>query len=211
LAVKALCRASLAEGLDHSVYIDPYTNQVRGELTTSWTNPPLQQWPRTLPSSLHVGPVGRIYAELVASWLPIIILAGLLLWIARQRGTGHLGGLRAALTPALGKGTGRGRTRGTHATLGVWLTIGLLAVSITGLTWCNTPEHALTPCRTPATPPLRPWLHPPCTCHGWAVLDSRCSAAPAPRNITPSIIHPASPKVSAVTAMANGPSVRPAA
>ena len=125
----------LAEGLDRTVYVDPYTNQIRGELTTSWDEPPLQQWLRTLHSSLHLGWVGHIYAELVASWLPIIIGAGLALWIGHRRRAGRLGWLRALLTPVLRRGRGRTRTLGVHATLGVWLAIGLLAVSITGLTW----------------------------------------------------------------------------
>jgi uncharacterized iron-regulated membrane protein len=125
----------LAEGVDRTVYVDPYTNQVRGELTTSWDEPPLQTWLRALHSSLHLGPAGRVYAEVVASWLPVMIIAGVLLWIGHQRRAGRLGWLRGLLTPVLRRGRGRTRARGVHASLGVWLGIGLLAVSVTGLTW----------------------------------------------------------------------------
>jgi uncharacterized iron-regulated membrane protein len=64
-----------------------------------------------------------------------MIIAGVLLWVAHQRRAGRLGWLRGLLTPVLRRGRGRTRARGMHASLGVWLGIGLLAVSITGLTW----------------------------------------------------------------------------
>ena len=43
--------------------------------------------------------------------------------------------MRHLLVPDLSAARGVRRTRGWHATLGVWLTVGLLFLSATGLTW----------------------------------------------------------------------------
>ncbi|GAA2627832.1 membrane protein [Paractinoplanes durhamensis] len=112
----------------HTVYVNQYTGAVTGQLTTWWTSTPLQTWLDDLHTSLHLGTVGRYYSEFAASWLAVIALGGLLLWWRRQRG-------RKMLTPDLGAKKGVRRTRSFHAATGVWLTVGLLFLSLTGLTW----------------------------------------------------------------------------
>lgn len=131
-----LDKPGLAKGDDHfsteslTVYVDPYTGKVDGELITVNNRPPAQLWLRKLHSSLHLGEVGRLYAEFVASWLPFLVLGGLVLWVGKRRR------LRTLLVPA-GNGSARARTRSRHGVLGLWLTLGLLGLSATGLTWSN--------------------------------------------------------------------------
>ncbi|HEX2299001.1 MAG TPA: PepSY domain-containing protein [Pseudonocardiaceae bacterium] len=127
LSVPGLDRPSEAR----TVYVDPYTNYLNGELTTVRGRLPANTWLRHLHSDLHVGDVGRLYSETAASWLPTIAVGGLVLWIAKQGPRRR--SARELLVPARrGKGE-QTRLRGVHAPLGLWLTAGLLAMSITGL------------------------------------------------------------------------------
>jgi uncharacterized iron-regulated membrane protein len=116
-----------------TVFVDPYTAQVRGDLTTWWGATPLTTWLDDLHRNLHLGETGRLYSETAASWLWVMVLGGLLLWLGRVRGR-RSGGTRRFLLP---DPTARGvrRTRGLHAVTGVWLALGLLFLSATGLTW----------------------------------------------------------------------------
>ncbi|SDC41387.1 PepSY-associated TM helix domain-containing protein [Actinokineospora iranica] len=115
-----------------TVYVDPYTAQVAGDLVTVSNRPPAQVWLREFHGNLHLGEPGRLYSEFVASWLPIIVIGGLVLWIGQRRRKNRVRGL---LVPARGLPAGRPRARALHGPLGLWLAIGLLAVSVTGLTW----------------------------------------------------------------------------
>ncbi|WP_051399887.1 PepSY-associated TM helix domain-containing protein [Haloechinothrix halophila] len=116
-----------------TVYVDPYTGEVAGELVTVNNRPPAQVWLRELHGNLNLGDPGRLYSEFVASWLPILVLGGLVLWL---RGRRKRTGLRGVVLPT-GSGSGRAGVRSWHGALGVWLTVGLLAISVTGLTWSN--------------------------------------------------------------------------
>ncbi|WP_213457283.1 PepSY-associated TM helix domain-containing protein [Rhizomonospora bruguierae] len=131
----------------HTVFVDPYTNEVRGTLTTWFGETPLMTWLDDLHRNLRLGVVGRNYSELAASWLWVVALGGLWLWLRRLResrrsngvpgkanGRGR-GWIRRLLLPDLRAGKGVRRTRGWHAATGVWLVIGLLILSATGMTW----------------------------------------------------------------------------
>ncbi|GIJ49210.1 membrane protein [Virgisporangium aliadipatigenens] len=122
---------SLGENND-TVYVDPYTARVKGSLVTYYGATPLNTWLDVLHRDLHLGPVGNLYSELAASWLWIVALGGVVLWLRRQRGR-----LRAALVPDLKARKGVRRSRGWHASLGLWLALGLFIISATGLTWSN--------------------------------------------------------------------------
>ncbi|MEU8372642.1 PepSY domain-containing protein [Micromonospora sp. NPDC048894] len=117
----------------HTVYVDPYTARVQGQLTTWFGSTPATTWLDDLHRNLHLGEVGRHYSELAASWLWIIALGGVVLWWRRRRASRAT--VRHLLVPDLSAARGVRRTRGWHATLGVWLTVGLLFLSATGLTW----------------------------------------------------------------------------
>lgn len=116
----------------HTVYVDPYTDEVTGQLTTWYGSTPLTTWLDDLHRNLHLGTVGRFYSEFAASWLWVLVLGGLVLWWRRQRGTRTA---RRLLLPDRAAKKGVRRTRNWHAVTGVWLAVGLLALSVTGLTW----------------------------------------------------------------------------
>ncbi|MEZ0493206.1 PepSY-associated TM helix domain-containing protein [Kineococcus sp. TBRC 1896] len=157
---------TLGESERTAVFVDPGTGQLRGELTVYGTSGvlPLRTWVDQLHRNLHLGEPGRLYSELAASWLWVLALSGLSLWVARQvgarraaasttettgtgapspRGRGVLGRVLAPRGPDVGPNQGpgrrgrggRGRTRTLHAVVGTWTAVGLLALSATGLTW----------------------------------------------------------------------------
>ncbi|MFJ6810154.1 PepSY-associated TM helix domain-containing protein [Streptomyces anulatus] len=118
-----------------TVFVDPYTAEVRGELTTWAGSTPLTTWLDDLHRNLHLGETGRLYSEVAASWLWVAVVGGLVLWLGRARGM-RAKSARGVLLPDR-KAKGVRRTRGWHAATGVWLALGLLFLSATGLTWSN--------------------------------------------------------------------------
>ena len=123
---------ALTDDRQHTVYVDPGTAEVKGQLTTWFSYTPLKTWFDDFHRNLQLGDLGRHYSEFAASWLAIIALGGLALWWRRQRGNRTA---RKLLAPDLSARKGVRRTRGFHAATGVWLTVGLLFLSATGLTW----------------------------------------------------------------------------
>lgn len=118
-------------GYARTVFVDPYTGEVRGALTTYGEWMPVRAWFDEFHRNLHLGALGRNYSELAASWLWVVALAGLALWVAHRAGTGRL---RRILLPDR-DATGRRRLLSWHGALGVWVILGLLALSVTGMTW----------------------------------------------------------------------------
>jgi uncharacterized iron-regulated membrane protein len=118
-----------------TVFVDPYTATVRGDLTTWWGSTPLTTWLDDLHRNLHLGETGRLYSETAASWLWVLVTGGLILWIGRARGQ-RAKTVRGVVFPDR---TAKGvrRTRGRHAAAGVWLAFGLLFLSATGMTWSH--------------------------------------------------------------------------
>ncbi|MFE7571509.1 PepSY-associated TM helix domain-containing protein [Streptomyces sp. NPDC057539] len=114
-----------------AVFVDPYTAEVRGELTSYGSSGalPLRTWISELHRHLLLGEPGRVYSELAAGWLWVVALGGVLLWLGRTRTS-----KRALLTPERGA-TGRRRTLSLHGSLGLWAVTGLVLLSATGLTW----------------------------------------------------------------------------
>jgi uncharacterized iron-regulated membrane protein len=78
--------------------------------------------------------VGRLYSELAASWLWVLTLSGLGVWVARRTGGARGGAARRLLVPRV-RGGGRARLRSWHGSVGLWAAVGLLFLSATGLTW----------------------------------------------------------------------------
>ncbi|GAB5905560.1 PepSY-associated TM helix domain-containing protein [Mycobacteroides chelonae] len=114
-----------------TVFVDPYNGQIRGTLTTYGEWLPVRAWFDELHRNLHLGAFGRNYSELAASWLWVVALGGLFLWIGYRRRTARLS--RIALPDR--DATPRRRRLTWHGAVGVWIIVGLLALSVTGLTW----------------------------------------------------------------------------
>ncbi|MFC8851293.1 MULTISPECIES: PepSY-associated TM helix domain-containing protein [unclassified Micromonospora] len=117
----------------HTVYVDPHTAAVKGQLTTWFDSTPATTWLDDLHRNLHLGDLGRHYSEIAASWLWLLVVGGVILWW-RRRGAARTR-TRHLLVPDLSARKGVRRTRAWHATTGIWLTVGLLFLSATGLTW----------------------------------------------------------------------------
>ncbi|MER7556416.1 PepSY domain-containing protein [Nocardioides sp. NPDC126508] len=122
---------TVPDDYDMSVFVNPYTGQVEGQVRSygQWLG--FRAWLDELHRNLHLGAVGRHYSELAASWLWVVALGGLMLWLGRWRRARRV---RLLVTPDL-RATGRSRTMSWHAVIGVWLLLGVLALSVSGLTW----------------------------------------------------------------------------
>ncbi|MFE3829094.1 PepSY-associated TM helix domain-containing protein [Streptomyces sp. NPDC059092] len=114
-----------------AVFVDPYTAEVRGALTSYGSSGalPVRTWLSEVHRHLQLGEPGRVYSELAASWLWVVALGGLLLWVGRKRAS-----KRALVVPERGA-TGRRRTLSLHGSLGMVAVTGLVLLSATGLTW----------------------------------------------------------------------------
>lgn len=116
----------LGESENRTVFVDPVTLAITGDLTTYGTSGILPF--RTLLDGLHrnmlLGSWGRYYSELAASWLWVAVAGGVFLWAtgpARRR-------TLTDMPPAQ-------RRRWLHATIGVTISVVLVFISVTGLTW----------------------------------------------------------------------------
>lgn len=125
-----------------AVFVDPVTTEVQGELTAygSSGSLPVRTWIDELHRGLHLGDVGRLYSELAASWLGVIVVVGLALWWTGPR-------RRRRLRPER-TGSPRRRLLSWHGALGTWVGIGFLALSATGLTWSTYAGGNVTELRT---------------------------------------------------------------
>ncbi|MFD9726792.1 PepSY-associated TM helix domain-containing protein [Streptomyces sp. NPDC059072] len=122
-------KPGLPEGETLTVFVDPYTAEVRGQLATSGDALPLRAWLSEFHANLQLGEFGRNYSEMAASWMWIVALGGLALWIGRRRKR------RAGLVLPDRTATGRRRTLSWHGAVGLWSVAGLVVLSATGLTW----------------------------------------------------------------------------
>ncbi len=117
----------LGDSESRAVFIDPVSLAVRGDLVVYGTSGilPFRTTLDYLHRNLLLGEFGRNYSELAASWLWAVALGGVLLWFWRRH---PQAAKRAAINPAL-------RLRRWHGLTGLGLSLGLVFVSITGLTW----------------------------------------------------------------------------
>ncbi|WP_326766453.1 PepSY domain-containing protein [Streptomyces sp. NBC_01591] len=121
----------LPEGYAQTAFVDPYDAEVRGTLRTFGEWLPVRSWFDGLHRTLNLGDFGRNYSEIAASWLWVEVLGGLVLWLGAPRSRERL---RKLFVPRRGP-KGRRRTLSWHGAVGLWVSIGFLALSATGLTW----------------------------------------------------------------------------
>ncbi|WP_181778903.1 PepSY-associated TM helix domain-containing protein [Pseudonocardia pini] len=141
-----------APGEMRTVFVDPYTNYINGELTTIGGRLPANAWLRHFHSDLHLGPVGSLYTALAANWLVVIVAAGLVLWFAKQGRRPRKA--KDLLAPSVRKGPPAARLRALHGGMGLYLVLGLLAVGLTGtlMSGYTTPLFDTSPPRLVTTP-----------------------------------------------------------
>ncbi|MFH5232137.1 PepSY-associated TM helix domain-containing protein [Antrihabitans spumae] len=128
---------TLGESERHAVFVDPTTANPVGESTVYGSSGalPFRAWVGQLHRHLHLGEPGRLYSEFAASWMWVIALGGLFLWVVRYRRRRTANAAEARLlTPGRG-GKGHSRTVNWHGAVGVWILLPVLFLSATGLTW----------------------------------------------------------------------------
>ena len=110
-----------------AIFVDPVTLAITGNLPVYGTSGvlPLRTTIDFMHRQLLLGEFGRYYSELAASWLWIAALGGLFLW--------YKGGKKNKAEFA--SRTEHLRKRRRHYQVGLCLFLGLVFVSITGLTW----------------------------------------------------------------------------
>lgn len=125
---------TLPESTTRAIFVDPATTEIRGDLPVYGTSGalPVRHWISDLHRSLHLGDVGRWYSELAASWLGIVALGGLGLWIGRVVRARR--GRRDLILPNR-RHTGYRRLSGWHSAVGIWVVLGAVFLSATGITW----------------------------------------------------------------------------
>jgi len=127
----------LLDGQTRAVFVDPADASVRGDLPVYGTSGslPLRTTISDLHRSLGLGDVGRVYSELAASWLGVVVVGGVVLWVLRFRRTRGRARLRRDLTRPDLRATGYRRPFTWHASTGILLAVGALFLSATGITW----------------------------------------------------------------------------
>ncbi|MCJ0701446.1 PepSY domain-containing protein [Frigoribacterium faeni] len=133
----------LIESQTRAIFVDPATAEVRGDLPVYGTSGalPLRTAVSDFHRSLGLGDAGRLYSELAASWLGVVVVAGGALWLVRWRAARRRArpadrarARRGMLRPETGS-TGYRRIFSWHASTGIWLLVGALFLSATGITW----------------------------------------------------------------------------
>ena len=124
----------LGESTELAVFVDPHTGRVLGQEPVWFGYMPLSTWLDGLHRHLHLGEPGRLYSELAASWLWVVALGGVTLWVVKVRGDRRRG-KSSRLIRIDGATAGRARTRNWHGAVGVWILPMLLFLSATGITW----------------------------------------------------------------------------
>ncbi|HEY4417477.1 MAG TPA: PepSY domain-containing protein [Verrucomicrobiae bacterium] len=110
------------------VYVDPWTLAV---LHSVPDNDRLMRTIFRVHGELLMGNRGSNLVEVAASWTIILILTGLYLWWPRQAK-----GIGGILYPRLTKGWTTA-LRDLHAVIGVWASLCILFLLLTGLPWAN--------------------------------------------------------------------------
>ncbi|WP_341539643.1 PepSY-associated TM helix domain-containing protein [Tamaricihabitans halophyticus] len=164
----------LPESYRRTVFVNPHSAEVTGVLETYGSGQalPIQAWVDNLHRGLHLGDIGRLYSELAASWLWIVAIGGVVLWFSRRR-------KRTLLRPESGA-KGRRRTLSWHGATGMWLAVGLVFLSATGLTWSQYAGGNITELRSALsweTPAVSGTVHSPTVSSSDVGLDRITAAA----------------------------------
>ncbi len=111
-----------------SIYINPYSGKVSGEIVTKDT---FMFKVRKLHGELLMGKVGTKIVELIASWMVVLIITGLYIWWPSRNWS-----LKEFFVPRIKKGK-RIFFRDIHAISGFWISILLLLILAGGFPWTD--------------------------------------------------------------------------
>lgn len=128
---------TLGEFQTRAVFVDPGDARVTGDLPVYGSSGalPLRTTLSNLHRSLLLGEPGRLYSELAASWLWVLAVSGLGLWGFRWIRTRRGKKVKALVNPVHKDANSYRRVLNRHSALGLWLAVGFLFLSATGLTW----------------------------------------------------------------------------
>lgn len=104
------------------VYVDPYTGEVLGELDPNKT---LSGWAKTTHGNMMLGTTGEYVIELGACWAIVMAITGYYMYWR-----GRVARARRKVARAAGAAL-----RHKHATVGLFVGVGLLALVVSGLPW----------------------------------------------------------------------------
>lgn len=130
----------LGDSESRAIFVDPVSLHIKGDLIVYGTSGvlPLRTTLDYLHRNLMLGELGRNYSELAASWLWLGALGGVWLWWrGRQRRAAGKARAARALT-----------TRRLHTLVGLWIVLGLVFFSATGLTWSRWAGERVSQMRT---------------------------------------------------------------
>ncbi|WP_342213411.1 PepSY domain-containing protein [Nocardia wallacei] len=127
---------ALGESERRAVFVDPATAETVGAGVVYGSSGalPTRTWIDLLHRNLHLGEPGRLYSEMAASWMWVIALAGLVLWVRRVRSRRERRSIAWLARPDRSR-PGRIRALNWHAAVGFWILVPLLFLSATGMTW----------------------------------------------------------------------------
>lgn len=108
------------------VYVNPYSLAVMAKVEKDKT---FMQWVKHLHGELLLGNLGTILVELAACWAIVLVLTGVYLWWPRA--TNNLAGV---IYPRWREGS-RKFWRDLHAVTGIWISILVLFLLVSGLPW----------------------------------------------------------------------------
>lgn len=128
-------QAGLGDSESRAIFVDPVSLAIKGDLIVYGTSGilPFRTQLDYLHRNLLLGEFGRNYSELAASWLWAVVLGGVLMWFWRRH---PKSAERARANPAL-------RDRRWHGLIGLSLSLGLVFLSVTGLTWSKYAGHRI--------------------------------------------------------------------
>ncbi|MFD0589694.1 PepSY-associated TM helix domain-containing protein [Paenibacillus sp. GCM10027627] len=116
------------DGVGYTVFVDPYTGKVLGELQNDKR---LMEIIVLLHGEVMAGEIGDNIVELSASWAIILLITGLYLYWPRNKAS-FLSLFRVRIRQ--GK---RLFWRDLHASTGFWMTVFILFLILTGLPWAS--------------------------------------------------------------------------
>jgi len=118
-----------ADGRSLTAFVDPSTATVLGERDEKNN---LQYYALTLHGTLMAGAWGDYVIELAASWGIVLMITGLYLWWPRKGPR-----LWGVVLPRLDRRNRRVLWRDLHAVTGVWGSVAVLFLLLTGLPWAG--------------------------------------------------------------------------